>query len=146
MLAYPCRFEPASRSDPGDPGFVVTCRDLPEVATQGEDLDDATAMAADAIATVLSTRPGPATWPGPSEPEPDEVVVVLPPLLAGKAALWSSMKEAGLTNSELGRRIGVSEGAVRRLLDFRHRSHISQLEIALAALGKRLVVAVRDAA
>jgi hypothetical protein len=40
----------------------------------------------------------------------------------------------------------VSEGAARRLLNFRHRSHIGQLETARAALGKRLVVEVQDAA
>lgn len=40
----------------------------------------------------------------------------------------------------------MTDGVVRRLLNFRHRSHIGQLETALAALGKRLVVDVQDAA
>lgn len=39
MLAYPCRFEPASQWDPDDVGFVVTCRDPPEVVTQGDDME-----------------------------------------------------------------------------------------------------------
>ncbi len=51
-----------------------------------------------------------------------------------------------MTRVALGKRIGVSEGAVRRLLDLDHRSHIGQVETALAALGMRLVVEVRDAA
>ena len=59
MLAYPCRFEPASQWDADDVGFVVTCRDLPEVATQGDDMGEAMAMAVDAIATVLSACKGP---------------------------------------------------------------------------------------
>ena len=146
MLAYPCRFEPASQWDADDVGFVVTCRDLPEVATQGDDMDEAVAMAADAIATALSARVGPGAWPRPSAARAGEVVVALPPLLAAKAALWAAMEEAEVSNSELARRLGATEGVVRRLLNFRHRSHIGQLETALAALGKRLVVDVEDAA
>jgi hypothetical protein len=42
--------------------------------------------------------------------------------------------------------VGNSEGAVRRLLDLDHRSHIGQVEAALAALDKRLSVEVYDAA
>ena len=41
MLAYPCWFEPASQWDADDVGFVVPCRDLPEVATQGDDMAEA---------------------------------------------------------------------------------------------------------
>jgi len=41
---------------------------------------------------------------------------------------------------------GVSEGAIRRLLDLDHRSHIGQIDTALAALGMRLVIEVQDAA
>ena len=73
--------------------------------------------------------------------------MALPPLLAAKAALWAAMAEAGTSNSALALRLGMSEGMVRRLLNFRHRSHSGQLETALAALGKRLVVdVVEDAA
>ena len=146
MLAYPCRFEPASQWDADDVGFVVTCRDRPEVATQGDDMEEAMAMAADAIATALSAYKGPGAWPRPSAARAGEVVVALPPLLAAKAGLWAAMAEAGVGNSALARRLGVSEGVVRRLLNFRHRSHIGQLETALATLGKRLVVEVQDAA
>jgi ribosome-binding protein aMBF1 (putative translation factor) len=58
----------------------------------------------------------------------------------------AAIEEADVSNSELARRLGVTEGVVRRLLNFRHRWHIGQLETALAALGKRLVVDVQDAA
>ena len=34
------------------------------------------------------------------------------------------MEEAGVSNRELARWLGVTEGVVRRLLNFRHRSHI----------------------
>jgi antitoxin HicB len=138
MVAYACRFA----RDP--PGYVVTCRDLP-VVTGGATLLEATAMAADALATVLSDLP-PRDWPTPSPPRPDELVVTLPPLLAAKTALWSAMVEAGVDRSELARRLGCDEKEVRRLLSFKHRSPIDRVAAALACLGKRLVVELEDAA
>lgn len=140
MLAYPCRFTP------DEPGFTVTCRDVDGVVTWGADMDEAVAMAQDAIATVLSRAEGPAAWPPASPPEPGEMVVALPARLVAKAALWASMAERGLSRSELARRLGVDEKEVRRLLAFRHPSRIDRLEAALRALGKQLVVDVQDAA
>jgi antitoxin HicB len=137
MLAYPCRLEP----DEG--GFLVTCRDVDGILTWGETRAMAEAMAADAIATQLSRAPALQDWPAPSPTPPDEVLVVLPPLLAAKTALRVAMTEAGLDHSGLARRLGVSETAARRLLNFRYRSRIDLIEQALAALGKRLVVEVR---
>jgi antitoxin HicB len=138
MVAYACRFEP----DP--PGHVVTCRDLP-VVTWGETLPEGMAMAADAIATVLSDLP-PSDWPKPSPAQAGEFVVTLPPLLAAKTALWSATVEAGVSKSELARRMGCDEKEVRRLLSFKHRSQIDRVAAALACLGKRLVVDLEDAA
>ena len=138
MVAYACRFEP------DQPGHVVTCRDLP-VVTWGETLAEAAVMAADAIATVLADLP-PGEWPKPSPAEPGEIVVTLPPLLAAKTALWSAMVEAGVSKSELARRLRCDEKEVRRLLSFKHRSQIDRVAAALARLGKRLVVELEDAA
>jgi antitoxin HicB len=56
------------------------------------------------------------------------------------------MREAGLRKADLARRLGWHVPQVDRLLDLRHASRIDQIEAALAALGKRLVIAVRDAA
>ena len=39
----------------------------------------------------------------------------------------------------------TTEGAVRRLIDLDHRSHIGQIETALHALGQRLTVATQAA-
>jgi antitoxin HicB len=55
------------------------------------------------------------------------------------------MQADGVSNVELGRRLGLSEGAVRRLLDVDHRSHIGQVEAGLQALGHRVVVVVQAA-
>ena len=53
------------------------------------------------------------------------------------------MRERGLSNAALARRLGTMEGTVRRLIDLDHRSHIGQVEAALVALGQRLVVATQ---
>ena len=50
-LAYAVRLEPAK-----DGGYVVTCRDLPEVVTQGDDLEGALAQASDAMDEAFAAR------------------------------------------------------------------------------------------
>ena len=69
-------------------------------------------------------------------------MAVLPPLVAAKLALYEAMRAEGISRSEVARRLGLQENAVRRLFDLDHRSHIDQLDRALAALGKRLEVRV----
>jgi antitoxin HicB len=69
----------------------------------------------------------------------------LPILVTAKLALYEAMRTGKVTNVELARRLGISEGAVRRLVDLDHRSHIGQIETALAALGHRLVVDIHAA-
>ena len=66
-------------------------------------------------------------------------------LVAAKIALYGAMHEQGVSNTALAERLGRSEGAVRRLIDLDHRSHIGQIETALHALGQRVTVATRAA-
>ena len=66
-------------------------------------------------------------------------------LVAAKIALYDAMRAQRLGNTALARRIGLTEGAVRRLIDLDHRSHINQIETALKALGRRLTVATQAA-
>jgi len=56
------------------------------------------------------------------------------------------MLAEGVTNAALARRLSCDEKAVRRLRDVLHRSKIEQIEAALAALGKRIEISVRQAA
>ena len=55
------------------------------------------------------------------------------------------MHRQGIGNTALAARLGVSEGAVRRLIDLDHRSHIGHVETALHALGQRLTVVTQVA-
>jgi antitoxin HicB len=66
--------------------------------------------------------------------------------IAGKLALYLAVREQGISNSELARRLGVRETVVRRMLDPDHETKSEKLQAALDVLGKRIVVAVEDAA
>ena len=75
-------------------------------------------------------------WPG-------QELVAVPSVVAAKLALYTAMRRQGVTQVDLGRRLGKSQSAVARLLDLRHRSHIGQVEAALRAVGRVLVVGDR---
>ena len=66
-------------------------------------------------------------------------------LVAAKIALYGAMRAQGMGNTALAKRLGLTEGAVRRVIDLDHRSQIDQLETALHALGGRLTTATRAA-
>ena len=69
----------------------------------------------------------------------------MPPVTAAKLALYTAMRAQDITSVELARRLDVSETAVRKLLNPDHRSHIGQVERALRAVGRALVVEDRVA-
>jgi antitoxin HicB len=128
-------------------GFhLVTFPDVPEAGTDAPTRGEALDAAVDALIAALggyvqARRP----IPRPSKARPGQVLIPLPTLVAAKLALYEAMRATGTTNAELGRQLGLGEGAVRRLLDLDHRSHIGQLEAGLQILGHRLVVDVMAA-
>ena len=73
-------------------------------------------------------------------------MISVPPLVAMKLALYSAMREQGVSGAELAQRLGVSEKVVTSLLHLKRRSHLGQLERALAELGVQLETRVRSAA
>ena len=56
------------------------------------------------------------------------------------------MREQRVSNSELARRLKVRETVVRRMLDPDHATKATRLDAALLAVGKRLYIAVDNAA
>ena len=140
-FAFPVRIEPD-----GD-GFLATFPGVAGAHTAGKKKGEAFKNAADALIVALAAyiKQGEGL-PAARPPKRGERVVAVPPLAAAKLALYAGMRAAGLSNVSLGKRLGLSEGAVRRLLDLGHRSHIGQIEAALAVIGKRLIVDVADAA
>lgn len=127
-------------------GVTVTCPDVPEMVTCGATVAEALDMARDALVTALSfyTDDG-RLLPTPSAAR-GRVVIAVPALVAAKLALHQAMLAAGVSNVELGRRLGVDEKAVRRLRDPLHGSKIEAVEAALHVLGRQLEVVVRPAA
>src|SRR5579871_4337952 len=140
---YPARF----LREKNGKGFHVRFPDLPEALTGGVDLDDTHHQAADCLAEALAGRIRRGDEiPVPSKLKRGQYSVSVPLYLAPKLALYLALREAGMRNTELAKRLGVSETVVRRMLDPKHNTKPERIQSALAALGKRIVVRFEDAA
>jgi len=128
-------------------GFHVRFQDLPEALTGGNDLEDTLMQAADCLAEALAGRivRGDAI-PAPSRLKRGQYPIGVPLYLAPKLALYLAMRESRMRNTELAKRLGVSETVVRRMLDPKHSTKPERIQAALAALGKRIVIGFEDAA
>lgn len=123
----------------GDGGYVVTFRDLPEAITQGDSIDDALAEAADCLEEAIAGRIDDGREiPSPSSPKRGERIVSAPPSMALKAAVYLAVQEAGISNSELARRMQLDEKEARRILDPHHPTKLPKIVAALAVLGRRV--------
>src|SRR3954469_18903194 len=129
--------------DKQDGGYIVTCRDLPEAITQGETLEEALADAADALEEAVAGRISDARdIPMPTGAKRGERMVSVPPSMALKAAVYLSVREAGISNSELARRMRLDKKGARRILDPHHPTKLPRIEEALAVLGRHVELAL----
>jgi antitoxin HicB len=141
-FSYPAKFRTGS-----DGRVLVVFADLPRVATDGKDVREAFEEAMDALGSDLSIRLSQREEiPTPSQAKRGQRLVPVPLWLAPKLALYLAMREQGVNNSELARRLDVHERVVRRMLDPQHATKAEKIQAALAALGKQMTVEVRDAA
>ena len=128
-----------------DGAILVSFPDIPEALTEGGTETDALTQARDCLIAAIGGYVGERRpIPNPS-PAHGRALVALPALVAAKVALYGAMRAQGVGNTALAARLGLSEGAVRRLTNLDHRSHIGQIEAALHALGQRLTVATQAA-
>jgi antitoxin HicB len=58
--------------------------------------------------------------------------------MALKAAVYLAVRDAGISNSELARRLHLDEKEARRILDPRHPTKLPRIEAALAVLGRHV--------
>ena len=125
-------------------GCVVTCRDLPELISQGDDLPHALTEAVDAMDEVFAAymKTG-LIFPQPSKARRNEHMISPPADTVAKVALYVAMTEAGISNVELAKRLGIDEKAVRRLLDPHYGSKLPRIAQAIAALDRRLVIGLQ---
>jgi len=129
--------------DRNDGGFVVTCRDFPEAITQAETPDEAMLEAADCLEEAIAARIDDGRdIPMPTEVLRGEKLVSVPPSMALKAAVYLAVREAGLSNSELARRMQLDEKEARRILDPHHPTKIARIEAALSVLGRHVQLAL----
>ncbi len=134
-MDYPIKLK---RDDDGT--FLATSVDFPELATFGEDREDALRHAVDALEEAIAGRiarreeiPQPSTGRNRAH---------LPTQTEIKVLLYIAMREQGVRKSELARRLRWHTPQVDRLLNLRHASRMDQIESAFNALGARLSIEV----
>ena len=135
MLAYPVELTPDGKF------LMVTFPDIPEANSQGDSVEDALKMAADALETALdfyfdAGRPVPV----PSKPKRGQHTVELRASVAAKVLLLNEMYSQKVRPSELARRLRVTRQEVNRLIDRRYTSKIDGIATALKALGKTMEI------
>src|SRR5580700_1015262 len=117
--AYPANFLPEKNGK----GFHVRFQDLPEALTGGDDLDDTLAQASDCLAEAIAGRIARGDEiPPPSKAKRGQHLISVPLYLAPKLALYLAMRERRIPNTELSKRLGVSETVVRRMLNPKHHT------------------------
>ncbi|WP_137132649.1 type II toxin-antitoxin system HicB family antitoxin [Rhizobium sp. FY34] len=128
-----------------DGGMVVTFPDVPEAITFGADRTEALESAREALALALRGIAAEGReLPAPTEGEGFPVAV--PAEVATKLAVISAFRKAGISKSELARRLDRRETEARRILDPDHPTKLGLLTDALRVLGQDIVISVRQAA
>ena len=141
-FSYPAMFRRDSRGR-----VLVSFPDLPEAHTDGRDMQEAVEEGIDCLGSAIAFRIAErSAIPSPSRPKRGQRIVPVPLWIAGKLALYLAMIERGMNKSELARRLGVRETVVRRMLDPDQDTKSEKIQAALEVLGKRIVMAVEDAA
>lgn len=141
MYAYPAKLTVDGNA------IVVTFPDVPEAATSGSNRKEALTEAVEALTAALSFYvDNNERLPTASDPKRGQVLVQLPTGIIAKLALYSAMREQGITQSELARRLGVHRQHVARIIDPAHNTKFEVLEAALAAIGLQVQVSITKVA
>ncbi len=136
MLTYSVELTPDDNNT-----LLVTCPDIPELTSVGDDEDEALLNARDALESALelyqeTRRP----IPLPSPPTEGSVTVTLPAALSLKVLLHNEMLKQGVRKAELARRLDWRLPQVERLLNLNHAARLDHLERAARVLGKQVDV------
>ena len=141
--AFPCDIvlDAEEREATGREAYGVTFSDIPEAITCGWSWNEALEMAEDCLAVALSFYVDRCEdIPTPSPLADGQVLIAVPIIVAAKLTLYTAMREQGITGADLATKLDMQENAVHKLLDPNRFSHISQIERALKAVGRSLVV------
>ena len=121
--------------------YIASCRDVPEAVTDGSTPENTISAMSDALGAALAGYSlEKRDIPIPSKIQKNEQLVPVSALVATKLALRAAMAEKNISNVSLAERLGISEGAVRRLVDPDHASKLEGVIRALNILGHRIIV------
>lgn len=138
MLRYPVEIIEDTNGS-----FLVTCPDIPEMASVGEDIESALLEAQEGLVTALEFYfDDKRAIPFPSPPASGQHTIALSLLHSLKVLLLNEMLNQGVRKAEMARRLDVHMPQVDRLLDFRHQSKINFIEKAFFKLGKEISLTV----
>jgi antitoxin HicB len=135
MWAYPVKLKRES-----DGTWLVSSRDLPEVATFGRNVQDALRHARDAIEEAIAARIA-HREPIPN-PSSGRYRVPLPAQTVAKILVYRLMQDKGVSKNQLARTLRWHRPQVDRLLNLNHGTRLDAVETALAALGATLTVSI----
>ena len=123
-----------------DGGFVITFRDAPGCVTECDSADEIVSVAREALEGWLETH----LATGKVPPRPVSAIpakalgIDVAPELALKLELLWARREAGLTQSQLAKKIGVSQQRIAALEDPDTEVKLSTAELVLRVLGRSL--------
>ena len=143
QYAYPCNLIPDHEEGEG---FIVTFPDVPGAITGAQTREESLFLAEDVLVAMLAVYvQQQREIPTPSPVADGQELVAVPPIAAAKLALYTAMREQGITGDALAVRLNLSDSAIRKLLDPDCYSHISQIMRALRNVGRSLVIEDRAA-
>ena len=124
-------------------GFVVTFPDIPEAITQGETVEEALAMAEEALESALEFYfEGKREVHAPSSPKRRQHLIELPASLSAKVLLLNEMVTQNIRPAELARRLNTTPQEVNQLTNLHHATRIDGIAAALQVMGRRLEISV----
>lgn len=139
MKTYDYAFRFAKEND----SWVITCRDLPEAISQADIGEDWMEIAQGCLQAALESRiRDNEPLPVASSLRRGELAIAPSAVTAAKAALYDAMREAGVSNVQLARKLGIDEKEVRRMLDTGHGTKLPRIAEAVEALGHHLHIAL----
>ena len=141
--AFPCNIvrDDEEAEATGREAYVVTFPDVYGANTGAWSWKEALEMAEDCLAVALGGYvKAREVIPTPSPLTDGQVIIAVPLIVAAKLTLYTAMREQDITDADLATKLGMPENAVQKLLNPNRFSHISQVERALKALGRSLIV------
>ncbi len=125
--------------------YLVDFPDVPEAHTFGDSIPEALERAVDALLTALDGYIA-ERIPVPRPSRAGRYGVEVPPLDVAKLELHETMRQKRISKYRLGKMLGWHSPQVDRVLQLRYQSQFKQIQRALEAVGKKVVVRVTDAA